>query len=598
MELQTAIYTALLHSLWMGLVLAVLTSIIVITTRKRTALLRYNLLATALCLFLLSMGIVFYTSLQQKQVSGTATAQQSSLQNAELIKQPVVADHSILENVAAVFDIWSNYANQIVLIWFLIICAKSTQMMMGIRGVRYLKTTQVFSAGTFWEEKVIEIANKLNISRPVVILQSGLAKVPMIAGHLKPVILIPLGLLNGLATKEVEAIISHELAHLKRNDYLVNLVQNFVEIVFFFNPGVLWISKLIKEERENCCDDLALSCMENKHQYIKALISCQEFSTANPRYAMAITGRKNSLKDRVTRMVFNNNSSLNKMEKTLLSIALISVLIVGTAFTTVRDLVSTNRILTAEEVTLFFGNTPQDPTRRAIKKNNGSLKSTGKQKVQVKSTQSKRDEQIKKSVSADIKRARAEKERYANNVKAYQADVKKYQADVKAQKDDLSSYQADLDKYQADVQKYQADVERYAANTTKYKMPIVPVVPSVPTSLSVPISPLVPVEPKLSTVRAMVNAPISVSINNPYATSYSARTGNSNSGKAKEAKPGDMTDELRKDGLIKDPKNFEYKLNEEGLIIDGVRQPENVHRKYMKFLKNKKGTITTTVSTD
>jgi bla regulator protein BlaR1 len=80
----------------------------------------------------------------------------------------------------------------------------------------------------------------------------------MVIGNLKPVILMPIGLLTALTTEEVEAILMHELAHIKRRDYLVNLLQSLMEIVFFFNPAVLWISQLIKAERENCCDDLAL----------------------------------------------------------------------------------------------------------------------------------------------------------------------------------------------------------------------------------------------------------------------------------------------------------------------------------------------------
>ncbi|RZK25812.1 MAG: M56 family metallopeptidase [Flavobacterium sp.] len=319
MELQTAIYTTLLHSLWMGLILSLITSLIIVSTRKQSAALRYNLLAATLLVFVLSISFVFYQTLD----NGLKIEKISNLQSAQHASTAIeinpVVENSYFSSAESIISFWANYSNQIVLIWFLIICAKSIQLFIDIQSIRHLKTTNVFSAGTFWEQKVADVAMKLNIKKRVLILQSGLAKVPMIFGHFKPVILIPLGLLNGLAEKEVEAIISHELAHLKRNDYLVNLIQSFVEIVFFFNPGVLWISKLIREERENCCDDLALSCLDSKHQYIKALISCQEFSANHPNYAMAITGRKNTLKERVSRLVFDSNSSLNKVEKTLLS---------------------------------------------------------------------------------------------------------------------------------------------------------------------------------------------------------------------------------------------------------------------------------------
>src|SRR4030095_11498069 len=95
-------------------------------------------------------------------------------------------------------------------------------------------------------------------------LQSSLTKVPVVIGHLKPVILFPIGILNSLPQNEVEAILLHELAHIARNDFLINLLQQFTEIIFFFNPAVIWVSSCIKSERENCCDDIAISVTQDK----------------------------------------------------------------------------------------------------------------------------------------------------------------------------------------------------------------------------------------------------------------------------------------------------------------------------------------------
>jgi hypothetical protein len=143
-----------------------------------------------------------------------------------------------------------------------------------------------------------------------------------VIGHLKPVILIPVGLLTALTTAEVEAILMHELAHIRRRDYLVNLLQSLVEIVFFFNPAVLWVSQLIKTEREHCCDDMALAQNTSKSGYIRALVSCQEYQ-ATPAYAMAFPGQKHHLVDRVKRLVTNRNHSLDVFEKTLLTVCLV-----------------------------------------------------------------------------------------------------------------------------------------------------------------------------------------------------------------------------------------------------------------------------------
>jgi bla regulator protein BlaR1 len=577
MELQTAIYTTLLHSLWMGLILALLTSLIIVSTRKQSAALRYNLLAGTLMLFVFSICFVFYQNLNNNVVQAVVFEQQSVTKSPISTKVQAIVNDSFLTTAESVISFWGDYANQIVLIWFLIICAKSVQLLIGLHGIRYITSNKVFSAGSFWEEKVADISKKLSITKPVLILQSGLARVPMIAGHFKPVILIPLGLLNGIGVNEVEAIISHELAHLKRNDYLVNLIQSFVEIVFFFNPAVLWISKLIKEERENCCDDLALSCTKNKHQYIKALILCQEFSANYPNYAMAIIGRKNSLKNRVNRMVFNSNSSLNRIEKTLLSIALVSLLVFATAFTRVRNYVKENEISTAKEVTVSLANAPSQ------------------QKVDAKAkgaVSKKKKKEIVADRPGDLEDVRV----YQENIKAYEVDVKRYQADVRRQQSRVKSYQADLSRYQTELKKYQWDVAKYAADPKNNKLPSAPTVPVITATPVAPVAPMVPVQPEVTTIKAIAGNPISVTVNRPLNISVPIGVGIGKT--AAGAKDGNMTEELRRQGLLKDTRNFKYTLNEESLIINGVKQPENIHRKYMKYLKNKKGTITTTVSTD
>ncbi|WP_317169490.1 M56 family metallopeptidase [Mucilaginibacter humi] len=155
------------------------------------------------------------------------------------------------------------------------------------------------------------------------LLESGLTKAPMVIGNLKPVILMPIGLLTALTTAEVEAILVHELAHIKRRDYLVNLLQSLMEIVFFFNPAVLWVSQLIKAERENCCDDLAPAQSSDKVSYVRALLSCEEYQQSVPAYVMAFPGGNGSLFDRVKRIAGNRNHSLNLLEKTMLAICLV-----------------------------------------------------------------------------------------------------------------------------------------------------------------------------------------------------------------------------------------------------------------------------------
>ncbi len=213
----------------------------------------------------------------------------------------------------------SEHHDNIAIIWFLIVCARCLQLAFGLYGIYRLRRVRISIVKGDWQKRLQLLADRLRLSKAVTLLESGLAKVPMVIGHLKPVVLVPVGLLNALSADEVEAILIHELAHIRRRDYLVNMLQSGMEIVFFFNPAVLWVSKLIKTERENCCDDLAVAQNNNRINYIRALVSCEEYQASVPAYAMGFPGDKNTLLNRVKRIVNNRNYSLNLFEKTVLA---------------------------------------------------------------------------------------------------------------------------------------------------------------------------------------------------------------------------------------------------------------------------------------
>ena len=126
-------------------------------------------------------------------------------------------------------------------------------------GARRLRRAGVCVAPGMWRARLDQLARRARISRRVVLLESCLAEVPVVIGYLRPAILVPVGLLAGLPAAQVEAILLHELAHIRRHDYLVNLLQMFVEGLLFYHPAVWWISAVIRAERENCCDDVVVA---------------------------------------------------------------------------------------------------------------------------------------------------------------------------------------------------------------------------------------------------------------------------------------------------------------------------------------------------
>ncbi|WP_316841841.1 M56 family metallopeptidase [Pedobacter gandavensis] len=347
--MESIIFKTLLHSLWQGLILALLTAAVIIFTSRSSARLRYNLLIS--CFILFSAGVFasfiyewnFATNTANFAVIGDSKLN-SSLWPGLLPADLSPAGRDAIANVQQPWiwmqNVWSyfnSYATTIVLLWLLVIAAKSVQLFAGLYSIKRIRNTKITDAGVYWKNRVQELAIQFGINKVVAIVQSGLVNVPMVVGYFKPLILVPIGLLNNLSKEEVEAIICHELAHVKRRDYLVNILQSFMELLFFFNPAVLWISGLIREERESCCDDLAVLNTNNKVGYINALVSCEEFQMNKPQYAMAIADHPNQLLKRVKRMVSNDHPTLSKIEQRIMAVALLTIVMLSMSFSSVLN---------------------------------------------------------------------------------------------------------------------------------------------------------------------------------------------------------------------------------------------------------------------
>ena len=141
-----------------------------------------------------------------------------------------------------------------------------------------------------WQMAAVRLSRRLHIATPVKLLESTLVDVPTVIGWLKPVMLLPASALAGLAPAQLEAIFAHELAHVRRHDYLVNLLQTVVETLLFYHPAVWWLSARIRAERENCCDDLAVALCGDPVAYARALADLEELRGTGGRLVMAANG--------------------------------------------------------------------------------------------------------------------------------------------------------------------------------------------------------------------------------------------------------------------------------------------------------------------
>jgi beta-lactamase regulating signal transducer with metallopeptidase domain len=188
----------------------------------------------------------------------------------------------------------------IVAAWLLGVAAFSLRLAAGWRFTLRLRAAS-HPAPAEWQQLMQRTAERVGATRPVRLLVSTLADVPMVVGWLRPAILAPLGSLTGLPTEHIEALLAHELAHIRRHDYLASILQSVAEALLFYHPAVWWVSQQIRAERELCCDDIAVAASGDVVTYARALaaLESQRPSRLNP--ALAANG--GSLVHRVRRLI-------------------------------------------------------------------------------------------------------------------------------------------------------------------------------------------------------------------------------------------------------------------------------------------------------
>ncbi|MVM33108.1 M48 family metalloprotease [Spirosoma sp. HMF4905] len=330
-----ALCRTLVHSLWQGLLLAALTGIVAVLTRKSSATIRYQLFAFLFFLFVVGSGFTFYLQFGHPGPVKTPLPRVADPETTSRFSTYLPVDFQQVANATAInwlMDSVAANAVLIVAIWFIIFSARCVQAMASLGHIQRIRHYKTHKPAESWPDKLQELAQKIGLRQTILLLESELVNVPTVVGLLKPVILLPIGLLAHLPIHELEAILLHELAHIKRKDYLVNLMQSFAESVFFFNPAVWWVSALIREEREHCCDDMAIGISGNKTSFINALVAFQEYNLTRQSYAMRLSSKRNHLLERIKRIVYTNNQPLNAMEKIFVTSSIAITVLVTVAF--------------------------------------------------------------------------------------------------------------------------------------------------------------------------------------------------------------------------------------------------------------------------
>ena len=349
----------LLHSLWQGLVIVVLLSLVLGLGRRMRSQVRYGISLVSLMLMLVWTATTFVGQWKQTAQSSegvsilTAAGDVASWISIEVVHASTFpAVDSWLETV-------DPYVPLLSLLWIMGVVIFGIRWMGSWMYLNRLKTREVYTLEYFWQTRLQRIAEKMGIRQHIVLLESSLIDSPMVVGHWKPVVLLPLGLLSGISPVQLEAILAHELAHIQRYDFLLNMLQSWVEILFFYHPAYWWLSAKIQDEREHCCDDRAVAICGDPLIYAEALTEVEACRVLHKNsLAMALSGRKNHLLYRIKRLVMPQTAVKHSKSKVFCT-ALLLLGLLGISWLAPRHLQADDiSPLSSPEPGFYYSDTP------------------------------------------------------------------------------------------------------------------------------------------------------------------------------------------------------------------------------------------------
>ncbi len=198
----------------------------------------------------------------------------------------------------------------VILCWSAGAALMALRLLLGLAWVRRRSRPGAYRADPAWQAVLDRLAQRLGIGRKVILgLVDDLAS-PVTAGCWRPLVLVPASLASGMAPQLLEALLAHELAHVRRHDYLVNLVQSAIEILLFYHPAVWWLSHRIRAERELIADDLAASALGEPRRLALALSELDLFQLSSQQLALGAHGG-GKLMSRIKRLVCPQKEPLN-----------------------------------------------------------------------------------------------------------------------------------------------------------------------------------------------------------------------------------------------------------------------------------------------
>ena len=288
----------IIHSLWQGLIIYFIIRIAFAAVPSLSPVKKYNLAIAAI----VSISVWFiYTLLSEIHTYNWVNLR-------PLYAAPIlpylnlpIGNQNSANYQPALYHTIAGYLPYISILYIAGLMVNLVKLGKGWNKIKQIKRSLI--PAEQMQQYINSISKRLEISRYIQVKFSELIDVPCVTGYFKPLILLPVSIATGLTACEIEAILLHELSHIKRKDYLVNMMQQFISIILFFNPFAQLINRIINRERENGCDDMVIERTENPLIYAHALLKLEETRQQNLQLTLSATGKRYHLLNRIERIM-------------------------------------------------------------------------------------------------------------------------------------------------------------------------------------------------------------------------------------------------------------------------------------------------------
>ncbi|GEM_PF-5270992 len=297
----------ILHSIWQITLIALVLRLLLSWTAKQDATIRYALSISALVVAIfwsVNTFLEVFNDIQATQNSTISVLAESTNTSAVIAIDRTVSPISYIKELGQeAAQLIAPIMPFLAIFWFIGVLFFASRILVGFFRLHHFSNNGTQLLPNSWSTRLLTLQQLFGIQRRIKIRLSHLVESPITYQFFRPIILLPVSLFTHLSDEQIEVLLLHELAHIKRQDYLVNLLQSCIEVLFFYHPLIWWMSKQVRLEREHCCDDRVMNLRHNPMLYAQTLTQIQgQHYSLKTKLAMSATGNTRDFSKRIYRL--------------------------------------------------------------------------------------------------------------------------------------------------------------------------------------------------------------------------------------------------------------------------------------------------------